>query len=72
MGVIFSEHESYFTKPYLQGDSSIMEDKDRRDFLLDLLSLTMSKPPVQVSLPVLESELIPENPQPMFVVPENP
>jgi hypothetical protein len=29
--VTFNEQESYFTTPYLQGESSIMEDKDRED-----------------------------------------
>jgi hypothetical protein len=44
--VTFNEQESYFTTPYLQGESSIMEDKDREemDFLLYLLSLPISKP----------------------------
>jgi hypothetical protein len=44
--VTFNEQESYFTAPYLQGKISIMEDKVRedRDFLLDLLSLSVSKP----------------------------
>jgi transposase InsO family protein len=60
--VTFNEQESYFTTPYLQGESSIMEDKDRedRDFLLDLLSLPASKPiscsPVPNPVPEIPQE----------------
>ena len=42
--VTFHEQESYFTIPYRQGENSVMEDKDRGDFLfLDLPSLPLSK-----------------------------
>jgi hypothetical protein len=71
--VTFNEQESYFTTPYLQGESSIMEDKDRedRDFLLDLLSLPASKPvscspvpnPVSEPIPNHMSKPVPEIPQ---------
>ena len=71
--VTFNEQESYSTTPYLQGESSIMEDKDRedRDFLLDLLSLPISKlvscspMPNPMSEPVLNhmSKPVPEIPQ---------
>lgn len=37
MDVTFNE-TPYFTKPYLQRENSILEDKDM-DFLFDLLSL---------------------------------
>jgi hypothetical protein len=60
--VTFNEQESYFTTPYLQGESSIMEDKDRedRDFLLDLLSLPISKPVSCSHVPNLVSEFVSE------------
>ena len=34
--VTFNENESYFTSPYLQGNKSTMEDKDKDFFLIDL------------------------------------
>ena len=42
--VAFHEQESYFTSPYLQGENSVMKDRDRGDVLfLDLPSLPASK-----------------------------
>ena len=34
--VSFFENESYFSTPYLQGETSLMENKDRDLFLLEL------------------------------------
>lgn len=52
-------NESYFTTPYFQGENSTMEDKDMKDFLVDLPLLHMSKPVLSphftVSNPVPES-----------------
>jgi hypothetical protein len=74
--VTFNEQESYFTAPYLQGEISIMEDKDRedRDFLLDLLSLPVSKPVSCSPVPNFVFEPMP-NPVPNHMskpVPEIP
>lgn len=41
MNVAFTEQESHFTSPYLQDESSIIEDKDG-NFLLDPSSLPMA------------------------------
>jgi hypothetical protein len=63
--VNFNEQESYFTTPYLQGESSIMEDEDKedRDFLLDLLSLLVSKQVSCSLVPNHMSKPVPEIPQ---------
>lgn len=57
--VTFNKQESYFTTPYFQGENSTMEDKDMKDFLVDLPLLHMSKPVLSphftVSNPVPES-----------------
>ena len=42
--VSFIEHESYFNYPYLQGETSFMEDIDTGDLILLDLPLSMSKP----------------------------
>ena len=41
--VTFAEEKPYFAQPYLQGEPSIIEDKD--SFLLDLPSSSSSYPP---------------------------
>lgn len=68
--VTFHEQESYFTIPYLQGENSVMEDKDRGDFLfLDLPSLPLSKQSRPTN-PLIETlPKLPDQPEP---VPENP
>ena len=54
MDVIFIEIESYFTQPYLQRETSIVEEKDKDDFFL--LNLPSSCPK-----PTLEPELKPSS-----------
>eukprot|EP00261_Vitis_vinifera_P038781 XP_019080024.1 PREDICTED: uncharacterized protein LOC109123752 [Vitis vinifera] len=67
--VTFHEQESYFTIPYLQGENSVMEDKDRGDFLfLYLPSLPLSKQSRPTD-PLIE--ILPKLPdQPKLVLPK--
>ena len=66
--VTFSETENYFPNPYLQVETSFMEDKDRDLFLLDLSSfpsLQNQNPPSFPSLSIsilLPNELDPSTP----------
>nr|XP_019703534.2 uncharacterized protein LOC105038855 isoform X1 [Elaeis guineensis] len=59
--VTFNEQESYFTNPYLQGENSTREDK--KDFLLDLSLILMSKTSDPVPAPHLScSNHVPRSP----------
>ena len=66
--VTFHEQESYFIVPYLQGENSVMEDKDKADFLLlDLpsspLPVSRQPSPMDVSTEPTENP----NPKPLIV-----
>ena len=61
--VSFVELESYLNHPYLQGETSLMEDMDTRDFFLLDLPSCMSKPSQSQSSvfePVFEHSQIPK------------
>ena len=51
--ITFNEQESYFTNLYLQGEN--LTRKDKKDFLLDLSSILMSKISDHVPLPPYSS-----------------
>ena len=53
--VTFSENESYFSAPYLQGENSIKEDKDQDSYLI---SPVLTNPPT-VSGPVFDPVSVP-------------
>ena len=57
--VTFNEHKSYFTTPYLQGENSTTEDKDKGEFQdLFLSNLPSSSKHVSESNPMSESMLV--------------
>jgi hypothetical protein len=62
MDVIFNEKESYFNRSYLQGGSSIREDKNKEGFFVYPLDLSPGpRPPISVpSMSISESNMPPE------------
>ena len=56
VNVTFVEREDYSTRPYLQEETSFIEDKDKDSFLLDLPSISQSpssKPMVSPNHPLV-------------------
>ena len=71
----FVDKENYFTHPYLQGETSFLEDKGNDSFLLELPSISQSpsfEATISPSLTPILSTIKPFSSSPMSLTKESP